>query len=190
MKIKFLFLFIAIQMFYGPFTIAPVSAQNIGVCRSPAQYCSQAFEPCFYSYECCSGLCQSGLCANTPQVKCSVPGEFCRFDLDCCTNSCLRGQCTGNLNEKAPVGVNCDYNHQCQSGHCNSQLGVCAGGESACASVGQHCERSSECCTNSCDSQWSVCMATSKTSRHKKRSGVPCRYNFQCPQYCDRGRCI
>jgi hypothetical protein len=85
--------------------------------------CAATGTGCTDSIQCCSGLCETGLCRAAP---CSGAGVNCRTNLDCCSSVC---------------GCVVDF----------SPFAICFCRNATCGQPGAPCTTDAECCTEFCD---------------------------------------
>jgi hypothetical protein len=93
---------------------------DAGVCVAPK--CLPPSAPCVAPTECCGGVCEGGVCDPS---ACLLDGQSCGSDLECCAGVCGDGVC-GAIVECRTDGSFCQDGFECCSGLCD--FGVCAKG--------------------------------------------------------------
>lgn len=105
--------------------------QCVAGCRGNGLTCSENFE-------CCSDVCEGGLCVDVP--RCNVAGESCGTAVDCCDGlGCINDKCSAACGD---AGVACSGPTCCSGLTCTG--GTCV---TACGGQGHTCTDPSECCT-------------------------------------------
>jgi hypothetical protein len=147
--------------------------------------CSLEGTSCSVADDCCSGRCESGVCA------CAGATETCSVETDCCGRddlSCTDGRCC------APSGGICGSDDQCCSGSCLDGLcAECEGGV-CCRSIGS-CTDGPDCCSGLCVDGSCTCIEPGNAcSTDAECCGdAPCRGGVCCiaaPNTCsDNAQC-
>jgi hypothetical protein len=131
--------------------------------------CTSDNQACTASAQCCSGTCDSGVCAPL-NPSCRTTGNACSAHNDCCSKLCRNDVCaTGSFCTQN--GDACAAHADCCGGLCNkaqgATLGLCGmpnpGGASQCTVAGQACGAivadggsggvptcGGECCSRAC----------------------------------------
>jgi hypothetical protein len=110
--------------------------------------CYPTFAPCQQGSDCCSELCQGGLCRL---AVCQPAGGKCAGNGDCCQGFCARGHLGPEICvDCIPAGYKCTASSQCCDGMCEN--GKCARISGQCGSLnGAFCNNNNDqCCSKVC----------------------------------------
>jgi hypothetical protein len=108
--------------------------------------------PCATASQCCSAVCQNGVCGMEP--ACQEDGMPCSQGSQCCGGLCVGTTCGVTTPACAADGASCVDASQCCSGACNAE--VC--GAVVCT-VPADAGPCGECLAQSCCPQLAACVA-------------------------------
>lgn len=142
-----------------------------GACRPLNPSCRTSGNPCASANDCCSKLCNGGLCSGAVSF-CTQQNEICSSNSQCCTGNCVLGSngvgtCGGVLGGGAsgcsPSGTVCALGAAaeadggvCEQSCCSRSCGPYGGlsgfrvcqPPSGCRPTGEVCRDSKDCCGN------------------------------------------
>jgi hypothetical protein len=124
-----------------------------GKCVNPVGTCKAGGVSCTVSVECCTYVCQGGVCGSK---LCTSDNQACTTDAECCGGKCSgvdggAGTCTPLNPSCHTAGNTCTGHSQCCSKLC--QNGICQGQPSYCTQIGDICATDFECCSGTCNKQ-------------------------------------
>lgn len=146
--------------------------------------CRPVLTPCQNAFECCTGICRGGSCAED---ICFDDGFACESDVDCCSKRCEAGYCVTPACGVA--GAVCEKDDDCCADDrllCfipeDSKTGVCS--KDACLPDGIDCSVDEKCCSGHCDKAFFLCGTACGPE------GAPCETSGQCcGGLCENGLC-
>jgi hypothetical protein len=121
-------------------------------CANPPGLCKQPGEACVAGPECCSVVCQLGVCSSG---ECTSDNKPCGDNSECCSGKCgstldAGGATCVPLNPScSTVGNECAQHTDCCSKFCYNAK--CSGQPSFCTQLGEACLKDFECCTGICN---------------------------------------
>jgi hypothetical protein len=155
-------------------------AQPIAPAPDGAGACLAIFQPCTDGAECCSAICEAGVCKGLP-ANCQPKTAPCKDNQECCSKICdpRCGVCLGTPSLCGQTGDLCSLTIDCCSGSCNraadASTGICdAPHVFTCVPNNQPCTASAQCCSGYCDG----CQCTGAPSCVPV--GNPCKAHSDC----------
>jgi hypothetical protein len=139
-----------------------------GACKPLSTTCKTAGNPCGAAGDCCSKLCNNGVCSSDVGF-CTQKTELCANNADCCGGNCVKasgaalGTCgdsvtapgTGNCEVKGTVCATTGQTVPNCGGSCCTKICATSGAASGflvcqpaggCAPTGEICRADSDCC--------------------------------------------